>query len=151
MVTRVLGSPQLFERIAAKFLTRIDGNSGFLLSERSRTASRHRACARASSRSGSRRTPFATALRWTCFITASTGGYKYIGGFPHFVADGGDDRLGHWLDERIDLGRIYGEIWKDAAPAHVVSMSPCSATATTPTLPASATSPMSGLNGGDDH
>ena len=48
--------------------------------------------------------------------------YKYIGGFPHFVADGGNDRVGRWLDERIDLARIYAEIWKDAAPAHVVDV-----------------------------
>jgi len=47
---------------------------------------------------------------------------KYIDGFPHFVADGGDDRVGRWLDERIDLARIYAEIWKDAAPAHLVDV-----------------------------
>src|SRR5262249_13371662 len=28
------------------------------------------------------------------------GDYKYIRGFPHFVADGGDERVGRWLDER---------------------------------------------------
>jgi len=50
------------------------------------------------------------------------GDYKYIGGFPHFVADGGDDRVGHWLDEKIDLAGIYAKIWKDAAPAHVVDI-----------------------------
>jgi hypothetical protein len=49
------------------------------------------------------------------------GDYKYIRGFPHFVADGGDDRVGR-CDERIDLERIYAEIWKDAAPAHVVDV-----------------------------
>jgi hypothetical protein len=27
------------------------------------------------------------------------GEYKYIGTFPHFVADAGDERVGHWLDE----------------------------------------------------
>jgi hypothetical protein len=27
-----------------------------------------------------------------------------------------------WLDEKIDLGRVYGEIWKDAAPAHLVDV-----------------------------
>jgi hypothetical protein len=42
--------------------------------------------------------------------------------FPHFVADAGDDRVGHWLDERIDLARVYAEIWKDAAPAHLVDI-----------------------------
>jgi hypothetical protein len=50
------------------------------------------------------------------------GDYKYIGSFPHFVADAGDERVGHWLDERIDLARIYAEIWKDAAPAHLVDV-----------------------------
>jgi hypothetical protein len=50
------------------------------------------------------------------------GEYKYIGGFPHFVADGGDDRVGRWLDEKIDLARIYTEIWKDTAPAHLVDI-----------------------------
>ena len=40
------------------------------------------------------------------------GDYKYIGGFPHFVADAGDDRVGRWLDERIDLARVDAEIRK---------------------------------------
>ena len=48
--------------------------------------------------------------------------YKYIGSFPHFVADAGDDRVGRWLDERIDLARVYAEIWKDAAPVHLVDV-----------------------------
>src|SRR5205814_9182866 len=30
------------------------------------------------------------------------GDYKYIGSSPDFVADAADDRVGHWLDERID-------------------------------------------------
>ena len=50
------------------------------------------------------------------------GNYKYIGGFPHFVADAGDDRVGRWLDEKIDLDSVYAEIWKDAAPAHLVDI-----------------------------
>ena len=50
------------------------------------------------------------------------GDYKYIGGFPHFVADSGDDRVGRWLDERIDLARVYAEIWEDAAPAYLVDV-----------------------------
>jgi hypothetical protein len=32
------------------------------------------------------------------------GEYKYIGGFPHFVADAGKERTDRWLDEKIDLG-----------------------------------------------
>jgi hypothetical protein len=50
------------------------------------------------------------------------GDYKYIGGFPHFVADGGDDRVGRWLDEKIDLESTYARIWKDGAPAHLVDV-----------------------------
>ena len=30
------------------------------------------------------------------------GDYKYIGSFPHFIADTGDERVGHWLDKKID-------------------------------------------------
>src|SRR5262249_41507860 len=71
------------------------------------------------------------------------GDYKFIGGFPHFVADGGDDRVGRWLDERIDLESIYAEIWKDAAPAHAVDIAVfCDSETRTP--PASAISRMSG-------
>jgi len=76
------------------------------------------------------------------------GDYKYIGGFPHFVADAGDDRVGRWLDERIDLARFYAKIWKMPHP-RTWSMSPCSAKATTRIPPASATSPSSDLNGGE--
>jgi hypothetical protein len=31
------------------------------------------------------------------------------------------DRVGHWIDERIDL-RIYAQIWKAAAPAHLIDV-----------------------------
>ena len=50
------------------------------------------------------------------------GDYKCIGGFPHFVADAGDDRVGKWLDDKIDLARVYAVIWKDPAPAHLVDI-----------------------------
>jgi Protein of unknown function (DUF3047) len=50
------------------------------------------------------------------------GDYKYIGGFPHFVADAGDDHVGRWLDEKIDLARVYATIWKDAAPTHLIDI-----------------------------
>ena len=33
------------------------------------------------------------------------GDFKYIGGFPHFVADGGDDRVGQWLEQETDRDR----------------------------------------------
>jgi hypothetical protein len=58
------------------------------------------------------------------------GDYKYIGSFPHFVADAGDDRVGRWLDEKIDLGRVYAEIWRKRRRP---TWSPCFVTATTRT------------------
>ena len=54
--------------------------------------------------------------------SAETRDYKYIGGFAHFVADAGEDGVGRWLDERIDLARVYAEVWKDEAPAHLVDI-----------------------------
>ena len=38
------------------------------------------------------------------------------------VAVAGEDRVGHWIDERIDLAHIYAEISRDAAPAHLVDV-----------------------------
>jgi hypothetical protein len=70
------------------------------------------------------------------------GDCKYLRSFPHFVADAGDERVGHWLDERIDLARVYAEIWKDAVPAHLVDVAVfCDSDDT-----ASATSAMSDSN-----
>ena len=48
----------------------------------------------------------------------SAGDYKYIGGFPYYVANGGDENVGEWHDEEINLLAIYHEIWPDddAAP-----------------------------------
>ena len=37
------------------------------------------------------------------------------------VADAGEDRVGHWIDERIDL-HIYAKIWKAATPAHLIDV-----------------------------
>jgi hypothetical protein len=34
----------------------------------------------------------------------------------------GEDRVGRWIDERIDLAHIYAGIWKDAAPTHLVDV-----------------------------
>jgi hypothetical protein len=33
-----------------------------------------------------------------------------------------EDRVGCWIDEKIDLAHIYAEIWKDTAPAHLVDV-----------------------------
>ncbi len=47
------------------------------------------------------------------------GDYKYIGSFPHYVADGGDENIGRWLRETVDLAAIYRTVWPDAEPAHL--------------------------------
>jgi len=39
------------------------------------------------------------------------GEYKYIGGFPHYVANGGNENIGQWHDEQVNLLDIYHEIW----------------------------------------
>jgi hypothetical protein len=72
------------------------------------------------------------------------GDYEYIGGFLYFVADAGEDRVGKWLDEKIDLARVYAEVWKDAAPAHLVDIAVFCDSEHTHTA---TTSLMSGSNG----
>ncbi len=41
------------------------------------------------------------------------GDYKFIGGFPHYVANGGDANVGRWFSERIDLLALYRKLWGD--------------------------------------
>ena len=50
------------------------------------------------------------------------GDYKFIGGFPHYVADGGDDRLGGWRDETVDLRPVLRHIWPDGASARLLDI-----------------------------
>jgi hypothetical protein len=46
--------------------------------------------------------------------------YKYIGGFPHYAADGGNDNIRQWRREEVDLQEVYRHIWPDGASAHAV-------------------------------
>jgi len=73
------------------------------------------------------------------------GEYKYIGGFPHFVADAGDDRVGAGLTRR-STSRASMPRSGRMRRRRTWSMSPCSVTATTRTPPASAISTTSGSN-----
>ncbi|MEO8248850.1 MAG: DUF3047 domain-containing protein [Burkholderiales bacterium] len=50
------------------------------------------------------------------------GDYKFIDGFPHYVANGGAANVGRWHSEQVDLLAIYRHIWKDAAPASVTDI-----------------------------
>ncbi len=40
------------------------------------------------------------------------GEYKYIGTFPHYVANGGNENAGRWIEEKVDLLAIYRETTK---------------------------------------
>ena len=42
-----------------------------------------------------------------------TGNYKYIDNLPHYVANGGNDTVGYWYEEEINLLGIYRELWPD--------------------------------------
>ncbi len=50
------------------------------------------------------------------------GDTKFINGFPHYVANGGDANIGKWHSEDIDLLAIYRKFWPDAAPATVTDI-----------------------------
>ena len=50
------------------------------------------------------------------------GDYKYVGGFPHYVADGGDENFRQWRREEVDLREVYRHIWPDGAPAHLIDI-----------------------------
>jgi hypothetical protein len=50
------------------------------------------------------------------------GDYKYVGGFPHYVADGGDENIHQWRSEQVDLREVYRQIWPDDAPAHLIDI-----------------------------
>ena len=50
------------------------------------------------------------------------GDYKFIGSFPHYVADGGDENIRRWRKEALDLRPITRHIWPDGAPMHLVDI-----------------------------
>ena len=50
------------------------------------------------------------------------GEWKYIEGFPHYVADGGDENAGRWRDERVDLRALYAQPLAQFAPARLTDI-----------------------------
>ena len=76
------------------------------------------------------------------------GDYKYIGGFPHFVADAGEDRSAAGSTRRSTSPGSTPRSGRTRR-RRTWSTSRCSATATTRTRTASATSRMSASNGGE--
>ena len=47
------------------------------------------------------------------------GEYKYINGFPHYVARGGNENTNRWFDENVNLLEVYRTIWPDREPANM--------------------------------
>ena len=41
------------------------------------------------------------------------GDVKFRGSFPHYVANGGNDNVGRWHDEQIDLSKLFKRFWPD--------------------------------------
>ena len=50
------------------------------------------------------------------------GDYKFIDGFPHYVADGGLENIARWRNEEIDLLAIYRHLWPESAPPHLIDL-----------------------------
>jgi hypothetical protein len=50
------------------------------------------------------------------------GDTKYLGTFPHYVANGGNANVGKWHAEDIDLLKVYRQFWPDGAPARVIDI-----------------------------
>jgi hypothetical protein len=52
----------------------------------------------------------------------AAGDYMYLGSFPHYVANGGREHQGRWYRERVDLARIYRELWGDPTGARILDI-----------------------------
>lgn len=50
------------------------------------------------------------------------GDVKSRGSFPHYVANGGNENVGRWLDERIDLLALYRRFWPNDRPGRVTDV-----------------------------
>ncbi|GAB5500634.1 MAG: hypothetical protein PsegKO_29450 [Pseudohongiellaceae bacterium] len=46
----------------------------------------------------------------------AAGDSKFIGGFPHYVANGGNDNLRRWQEEEVNLLELYLQFWPDTDP-----------------------------------
>lgn len=47
------------------------------------------------------------------------GDVKYRGSFPHYVANGGNENIGRWHDEQVDLLALFRRFWPDDSPGRV--------------------------------
>jgi len=50
------------------------------------------------------------------------GDVKFRGRFPHYVANGGNDNVEIWHDERIDLSKLFKGFWPNDRPGRVTDI-----------------------------
>jgi hypothetical protein len=50
------------------------------------------------------------------------GEVKVIGTFPHYVANGGDENVGRWFAEEVDLRALARRFWPDVAVARLIDI-----------------------------
>lgn len=56
------------------------------------------------------------------------GDWKYLksfwssSSFPHYTANGGDENIGRWFDEKLDLRALYEKLWGSPAGARLIEV-----------------------------
>lgn len=50
------------------------------------------------------------------------GDVKFRGTFPHYVANGGNENVGRWHDEKIDLQVLFRRFWPNDRPGRVTEI-----------------------------
>ena len=50
------------------------------------------------------------------------GDVKYRGSFPHYVANGGNENIGRWHDEQVDLIALFKRFWPDDKPGRITDI-----------------------------
>ena len=50
------------------------------------------------------------------------GDVKFRGSFPHYVANGGNEKIGRWHDEQVDLMALFKRFWPDDQPDRITDI-----------------------------
>lgn len=50
------------------------------------------------------------------------GDVKFLGSFPHYVANGGNENVGSWHNERVDLLALFKRFWPNDRPGRVMDI-----------------------------
>jgi hypothetical protein len=50
------------------------------------------------------------------------GDVKFRGSFPHYVANGGNENVGRWHDEQVDLLGLFKRFWPNDSPGRVTDV-----------------------------